>query len=98
VYTLANVIAVHIAGGAVAYWLLVPNSPVVNAVTAGLLALTVAWFYFVVAPRARRLTSPHEDLSPNLITHGGLGMARWDRRSLRQDEPGGAETRAGNSV
>ena len=97
-YTLANVVAAHAAGVAVAWWLISPNTVLVNIVTAVALALTIVWIRFVVARRARRLASDFEDLTPNLITHGGFGPARWDRRSRRQDELGGSETRAGNSV
>ncbi len=97
-YTLANVVAAHLAGVAVAWWLISPNTVLVNTLATAALALTIVWMRFVVTRRARRLASDFEDLTPNLITHGGLGSARWDRRSRRQDEPGGAETRAGNSV
>gem|GEM_PF-1561990 len=98
-YTLANVVAAHIAGVALAWWLISPNSPLVNAVTAAVLILTAAWIRLVVARRNRKLASDYENLTPHLITHGGVwGEARWDRRSRRQDEPGGAETRAGNSA
>jgi len=98
VYTLANVMAAHVVGVAAAWWLIAPNSTLVNVVALAALALSLVWFRFVVVRRARRLASPYEDLTPNLITHGGFGPARWDRRSRRQDEPRGAETRAGNSV
>jgi hypothetical protein len=98
VYTLANVVAAHAAGVMVAWWLISPNTVLVNAVATSVLVLTVVWMRFVVSRRARRLASDFEDLTPSLITHGGFGPARWDRRSRRQDEPGGIETRAGNSV
>jgi hypothetical protein len=98
VYTLANAVAAHIAGGVFAWWLLAPNTPVLNAIAAVALALTVIWMRLVWVRRARRLASDFEDLTPNLITHGGFGFARWDRRSRRQDEVMGAETRAGHSV
>jgi hypothetical protein len=92
------VVAAHAAGVAVAWWLISPNTIFVNIVTTAALVLTIVWIRFVVARRARRLASDFEDLTPNLITHGGFGPARWDRRSRRQDELGGSETRAGNSV
>ena len=97
-YTLANVVMAHAVGVAAAWWLIAPNTPLTNILAAAALALTLAWWRLVVVARARRLASDHEDLTPNLITHGGFGPARWDRRSRRQDESLGAETRAGNSV
>ena len=97
-YTLANVVAAHAAGVAVAWWLISPNTALVNVVATAALVPTVLWIRFVVARRARRIASDFEDLTPNLITHGGFGPARWDRFSRRQDEAGGGETRAGNSV
>lgn len=97
-YTLTNYVAAHLVGVAAAWWLISPNTRLTNAVAIVALALTIVWMWLVVARRARRLASDFEDLTPNLITHAGFGWARWDRRSRRQDEPGGAETRAGNSV
>jgi len=85
-------------GAAAVWWLFSPNTLLVNVVATLLLALTVLWMRLVVARRARRLASDFEDLTPNLITHGGFGPPRWDRRSRRQDEILGAETRGGNSV
>lgn len=97
-YTLANVLAAHAIGVVAAWWLISPNTKLVNAVASAVLAATVLWIRLVVARRARRLASDFEDLTPNLITHGGFGGTRWDRFSRRQDEPLGAETRAGHSV
>jgi hypothetical protein len=97
-YTLANAVAANAVGVAAAWWLLSPKTVLANAAGAVLLALVVAWMRLVVARHARRVASDFEDLTPHLITHGGFGDPRWDRRSRRQDEPGGAETRAGNSV
>ena len=97
-YTLANALAANLVGVAAAWWLLSPKTVPTNVAGAVLLVLAVAWMRFVVARHARRVASDFEDLTPHLITHGGFGSPRWDRRSRRQDEPGGAETRAGNSV
>ncbi|MFH1330976.1 MAG: hypothetical protein ABIJ48_10050 [Actinomycetota bacterium] len=82
-------VTAHAAGFAVARWLIGSNPVLENVVATAALVLTVVWIRFVVAPRARRLASNFEDLTPNLITHGGFGPARRDRRSRRQDEPGG---------
>ena len=97
-YTLANWAAAHAVGVVAAWWLIRPNTVATNVAATTALVLTIFWMRFVVARRARRLASDFEDLTPHLITHAGFGWARWDRRSRRQDEPGGAETRAGNSV
>jgi cation transporter-like permease len=88
VYTLANVLAAHAVGVAAVWWLFSPNTVLVNVVATLLLALTVLWMRLVVARRDRRLASDFEDLTPNLITHGGMGPARWDRRSRRQRRGG----------
>ena len=95
-YTLANWLMAHLVGVIAAWWLIAP-SPTVNAVAAVTLGLTLLWMRFVWVRRARRLASDYEDLTPNLITHGGVGSdSRWDRRSRRQDEIYGAETRGGH--
>jgi hypothetical protein len=97
-YVLANVVAIHAAGAVAVWWLYSPSRPLVNIVGGVTAALTVLWVRLVVVRRARRLASEFENLTPNLITHGPPGGCRWDRRSRRQDEILGAETRAGNSV
>lgn len=96
-YTLANWLMAHLAGVVTAWWLIAPNTPTLNVVAAVTLVLTILWMRFVWVRRARRLASEYEDLTPNLITHGGVGSeSRWDRRSRRQDEVYGAETRGGH--
>ncbi len=97
-YVLANVVAAHAVGVVAVWWLYSPSNTVVNVVAATTLVLTVLWIRLVVMRRARRLASDFEDLTPNLITHGPPLGCRWDRRSRRQDEVLGAETRAGNSA
>jgi len=93
-YTLANWLMAHLAGVVTAWWLIAPNSLAGNVVAGVMLVLTILWMRFVWVRRARRLASEYEDLTPNLITHGGVGAdSRWDRRSRRQDEVYGAETR-----
>jgi hypothetical protein len=98
VYVLANVVAAHLVGVVAVWWLYSPSRPLVNIVAAVTAVLTVLWIRLVVVRRARRLASEFENLTPNLITHGPPLGCRWDRRSRRQDEILGAETRAGNSV
>ena len=96
-YTLANWLMAHLVGVVTAWWLIAPNTLALNVVAAVMLVLTILWMRFVWACRARRLASDYEDLTPNLITHGGVGAeSRWDRRSRRQDEVYGAETRGGH--
>jgi len=97
-HTLANVVFVHLVAAVAAWWLISPNTAIGNAVAAATLLLTVAWMRLVWQRRARRLASDFEDLTPNLTTHGPFGGSRWDRRSRKQDEPLGAETRSGASV
>jgi hypothetical protein len=96
-YTFANVVMAHLVGVIAAWWLFRPDTLSANITAGTTLVLTVLWIRCVVVKRARRLASDFEDITPNLITHGGFGPARWDRRSRREDEVRGAETRAGRN-